>query len=314
MISRRNIRVKVMQTLYTLSTMEDEIKPGEAQKLLQQHFDQTRSLLIYLTWFLTEVIRYAETDAHQKAAKHLPTTKDLNVNTKIAGNELLWKMLSDPALKEQFATQKPELTLRQVQSGDTDLVRKIYLQLAETPEYNTYTAQPGREKAEEKKIIEFILNDLLLGNEIFISHLEENFPNWDDDGEMLVQLLVGYIQKPGSFNFKQMMSADKQEFAKNLLQTVVEKGEHLQTLIVPKLKNWDAERIALLDMVMMKMGVAEFLYFETIPPKVTINEYIDLAKDYSTSQSGQFVNGILDNIHKEMMEQGKMHKVAYKKA
>ena len=194
------------------------------------------------------------------------------------------------------------------------MVRKIYLQLAETPEYKTYTAQPGREKAEEKKIIEFILNDLLLGNEIFISHLEENFPNWDDDGEMLVQLLVGYIQKPGSFNFKQMMSADKQEFAKNLLQTVVEKGEHLQTLIVPKLKNWDAERIALLDMVMMKMGVAEFLYFETIPPKVTINEYIDLAKDYSTSQSGQFVNGILDNIHKEMMEQGKMHKVAYKKA
>ena len=193
------------------------------------------------------------------------------------------------------------------------MVRKIYLQLVETPEYNTYTAQASREKAEEKKIIEFILNDLLLANEIFISHLEENFPNWDDDGEMLVQLLVGYFQKPGSYNFKQMMSADKLEFAKNLLETVVEKGEHLQTLIVPKLKNWDPERIALLDMLMMKMGVAEFLYFETILPKVTINEYIDLAKDYSTAQSGQFVNGILDNIHKEMMEQGKMKKVAYKK-
>jgi N utilization substance protein B len=109
------------------------------------------------------------------------------------------------------------------------------------------------------------------------------------------------------------MSADKAQFAKSLLQTVLEKNEHLQTLIVPKLKNWDPERIALLDMIMMKMGVAEFLYFETIPPKVTINEYIDLAKDYSTAQSGQFVNGILDNIHKELVQEGKMQKVEYKK-
>ena len=81
-----------------------------------------------------------------------------------------------------------------------------------------------------------------------------------------------------------------------------------------KTVGWDPERIALLDMVLMKMGVAEFLYFETIPPKVTINEYIDLAKDYSTSQSGQFVNGILDNIHKELVQEGKMQKVDYKKA
>ena len=110
-----------------------------------------------------------------------------------------------------------------------------------------------------------------------------------------------------------MITADKNEFAVSLLKTVLEKGEYLQGLITPKLKNWDPERIAMLDMIMMKMGVAEFLYFETIPPKVTINEYIDLAKEYSTTQSGQFVNGILDNIHKELVQQGKMQKVEYKK-
>jgi len=308
MISRRNIRVKVMQTIYTVTTLETEVKPGEPQKILQQHFDQTRSLFVYLTWFLTEVSRYAEADAHQKASKHLPTEKDLNVNTKIAGNEILWKMLDDPALKEQFTIVKPAL------NTDKDLLRKIYLQLAETPEYKTYAAQPGRDRAEEKKIIEFILNDLLLANEVFVSHIEETYSNWDDDGEMIVQILVGYIQKPGSITFKQLMSADKEEFAKGLLQTVLDKSEHLQSLITPKLKNWDPERIALLDMILMKMGVAEFLYFETIPPKVTINEYIDLAKEYSTQQSGQFVNGILDNIHKELVQQGKMQKVDYKKA
>lgn len=308
MISRRNIRVKVMQTIYTVSTLEKDVIPGEPQKILQQHFDQTRSLFVYLIYFLTEIIRYAETDSHQRASKHLPTDADLHVNTKIAGNEVLWKMLNDAALKEQLIKQKPELLT------DKELLRKIYHTLAETSEYKTYIGQPSREKAEEKKIIEFILNDLLLANESFVAHIEENFPNWDDDGEMLVQLLTGYISKPGSYNFNQMMSADKAAFAKILLQTVLEKGEHLQGLIVPKLKNWDPERIALLDMIMMKMGVAEFLYFETIPPKVTINEYIDLAKDYSTPQSGHFVNGILDNIHKELVQQGKMLKVEYKKS
>jgi len=307
MISRRNIRVKVMQTLYTLDSLENLSKPGEPQKILQQHFNQTRSLLVYLTWFLTEVARYAETESHKRASKHLPSTDDLNVNTKIAGNDVLWKMLEDGALKEQFEKEKPQ------QKSDPELIRKVYLDLVETAEYKTYAASKSRDKQEERKILEFILNDLLLANEIFISHIEENFSNWNDDGEMLVQLLAGYIQKPGSLNFKQLLSADKELFAKTLLQTVLDKADHLQNIITPKLKNWDPERIAILDMILMKMGLAEFLYFETIPPKVTINEYIDLAKDYSTVQSGQFVNGILDNIHKELVQDGKMQKVDYKK-
>ena len=297
-----------MQTLYTVTTLENEIKsPVEAQKILQQHFDQSRSLFVYLIYFLTEIALYAEKDAHQRAGKHLPNASDLNVNIKIAGNESLIKILQDKALKEQFAKDKPELII------DKELVRKIYHQLQESGEYKTYTALQSRDKQEEKKILEFILNDLLLANEVFVSHVEENFSNWDDDGDMLVQLLSGYIQKPSTYAFKQMITADKNEFAVSLLKTVMEKGEYLQGLITPKLKNWDPERIALLDMIMMKMGVAEFLYFETIPPKVTINEYIDLAKEYSTTQSGQFVNGILDNIHKELVQQGKMQKVEYKK-
>ncbi|MBL7742042.1 MAG: transcription antitermination factor NusB [Chitinophagaceae bacterium] len=308
MISRRNIRVKVMQTLYTMATWNNESKPPEPQKLLQQHFDQVRSLFVYLIYFLTEVTRYAETYSHHRASKHLPTAEDLNVNVKIAGNEVLWKMLEDPALKEQFSKEKPQ------QYINDELVKKIYLELAESQEYKNYIAKGARTNPDEKKIIEFILNDLMLANEVFVSHIEDSFFNWDDDGEMIVQLLVGYMQKPGTYNFKQMLSQDKDEFAKGLLKTVLEKDEYLQGLIIPKLKNWDPERIALLDMILMKMGVSEFLYFETIPPKVTINEYIDLAKDYSTQQSGQFVNGILDNIHKELVQQGKMHKVDYKKA
>jgi N utilization substance protein B len=314
MISRRNIRVKVMQTLYTMAALDKEVKAGEPQKTLQSHFNQSRSLLIYLTWFLTEIARYAETESHKRASKHLPSKDDLNVNVKIAGNELLWKLLEDPALKEQFKNEKPELMLTSGQGEDSDLIRRTYHELVETADYKNYISTPARDKAQEKKILEFILNDLMLANEVFVAHIEENFSNWNDDGEMIVQLLTGYLQKPGTYNFNQLLSTDKAEFARTLLQTVIDKSEYLQSLIIPKLKNWDPERIAHLDMILMKMGVAEFLYFETIPPKVTINEYIDLAKDYSTQQSGQFVNGILDNIHKDLVQQGKMQKVDYKKA
>jgi len=219
----------------------------------------------------------------------------------------LWKILDDASFKKAMAQVKPGSMI------DRELVKKIYLQMVETPEYKTYINKSNRDYKDEKELLEFILDKLMLANEIFLSHIEENFSNWDDDGELVIQSLMNFMHKPGIYNFNEMVSPDKMEFAKNLVKTVLEKSEHLQSLIIPKLKNWDPERIALLDMILMKMGVSEFLYFETIPPKVTINEYIDLAKEYSTQQSGQFVNGILDNIHKELVLQGKMQKVDYKK-
>jgi N utilization substance protein B len=308
MISRRNIRVKVMQTIYTLSTLEQEVKPGEPVKLLQRHFDQSRELLVYLTYFVTEVAGYAEKDAHVRSTKHLPTKDDLNVNTKIAGNELLWRIREDASYQQELGRTKPDLKI------DKELVKRIYYKLTEADTYRKYIGQAERNSKDEKEILEFILNELLLNDEAFISHIEENFMNWDDDADLVLQVLRNLLQKPGSVDFKESMSPDKWEFAKSLLNTVLEKKEHLEAFIVPKLKNWDAERIAALDMIIMKMGVAEFLYFETIPPKVTINEYIDIAKEYSTQQSGQFVNGILDNIHKELVQQGKLHKTDFKKA
>ncbi len=307
MISRRNIRVKVMQTLYTVSTSEAELKPDESKRILQTHFSQTQGLLVYLTYFLTEVCRYSETYAHQRAGKHITTFEDLNINTKISGNKVLWRILEDSSFKEVLLKTKPQLI------ADRDLIRKIYIAVSETEEYKAYISKSDREMKDEKEIIEFILDKLMLANEHFTSHVEELFSNWDDDGEMLVQLLVNFLHKTSSVHFNEIISPDKKEFAIKLLETVEEKKEHLQSLIIPKLKNWDSERIAQVDMILMKMGVSEFLYFETIPPKVTINEYIDLAKEYSTQQSGQFVNGILDNIHKELVQQGLMQKIDYKK-
>lgn len=307
MISRRNIRVKVMQTLYVIDAKQQDLKPGEPVKLLQKQFDLTRQLFVYLVHFITEVARYAETDAHNKASKHLPSAADLAVNIKIAGNEMIWKILESGSFQKALKEDKPNLHI------DRDLVRKFYLELADSAEYKQYIQEQGRSSETEKSIIEYILTDLLLPNELFTSHLEELFTNWDDDCEMINVLLLNYFQKPGSYDLQEMLSKEKWYYAKGLTETVLEKKDVLMELIKPKLKNWDAERIATLDMILMQMGVAELLYFETIPPKVTINEYIDLAKAYSTPQSGQFVNGILDNIHKELVKENKLHKVDFKK-
>ena len=297
-----------MQTLYTLSTIEGAAKPGEPQKLLQRHFDGSKELVQYFIYCIAEVAAYAEKDAYKRSGKHLPTEQDLNVNTKIAGNEILWKIKEDPSLKREWAAAKPE------QRTDKELIRKMYYQLADSDAYKKYITAPSRDKKNEKEIIEHIFEELLLPNEAFLSHIEEHFSNWDDDGDMVVQLVKGYLQKPGSLDLSQFISAEKAMFARTLLATVLDKEEHLQSFILPKLKNWDAERLAALDMILMKMGIAEFLYFDTIPPKVTINEYIELAKEYSTAQSGQFVNGILDSIHKELAGEGKLHKTDFKKA
>ena len=296
-----------MQTLYSAETAQGEMKPGEPQNILQNHFDQTRGLLVYLVYVLTEIARYAEIDARQKASKHLPTEADLNINIKLAGNELLWKMLEDPSYQKALKVDKPEL------QADREQIRKLYGQLAESPEYKEYIKEQSRNSKLEKQMLEFILGTLMLPNENFIAQVEEYFTNWDDDCEVINQLILSWLQKPGAFNFMEIISKDKIEFAKELLQTVFDKNELTMDLIKPKLKNWDPDRIAVLDMILMQMGVCEFLYFETIPPKVTINEYIDLAKEYSTPQSGQFVNGILDNIHKDLLKDDKMHKVSFVK-
>jgi transcription antitermination protein NusB len=305
MISRRNIRVKVMQLLYALETMEGS--KTDPVKTLRQQLDASKDLFVYLVYTLTQIARYAEKDSVLRANRNLPSNADLNVNVKLAGNETAWKIIEN----ESFRSAVQETKADKKDSGD--VIRKLYSELAVTPEYQAYISVPLREKSKEREILKFIFNNIMLPSDAYTSIVEEHFNNWDDDAEMMVQLVANYIQKPHSFDLKDMVQEEKWGFAKSLLQTAQEKKEYVSEMIKPKLKNWDADRIALLDMIMMRMGICEFLYFETIPPKVTINEYIDIAKQYSTQQSGQFINGVLDNIHKELLAEGKIQKIDFNK-
>ncbi len=305
MITRRNIRVKVMQVLYQIESGETTADV-DAIKILENRLDQTPRLFTYLIYFITEVARYAEKDANIKAAKHLATAEDKNINTRLTGNMLLWKIIENPSYRQAITKYKFNF------ENTGALVKKTYQELVLTEVYKQYIQQQSRDVKTEKDIMAFIFSELMLPDENFVAHIEENFTNWDDDAEMLVILMMNFLQKPSVLNLQQMPDAEKNNFAKELLQTVLNKKEYVLTLIKARLKNWDPERIAVLDMILMQMGVCEFLYFATIPPKVSINEYIDLAKDYSTAQSGHFVNGILDGIHKDLLADNKIYKTEFK--
>ena len=294
-----------MQSLYALHNSGQELAPGQASKLLNKQFDQTIALFSFLVYHILETARFAETDARNRASKHLPSQADMNVPVKVAGNSFLWKMMESNMYKDCLALYKPDIL------ADAEWVRKLYLLLSESTLYSIYNDAPGRERKSELEILEFIFSDLMLANEDFTQYVEDNFNNWDDDADMLRLLIMHFMQKPQAFKQQEMVGKDKFDFAVQLLETVVSRRGQLDELIKPKLKNWDPERLAQLDTILLEMGVCEFLYFETIPIKVTINEYIDLAKEYSTQQSGQFINGILDNLRKELEANEQIHKVAF---
>ncbi len=295
-----------MQSLYCLDITDSNKATKEALAVFNKKLEQTKELYIYLLHFVTEVARYAEKDAMKKAGKHLPTAEDLTINTKLAGNTLMWKLLGDSNFEYLVRHYKAHLVL------DEALVKKVYTALTQSDVYKEYIAEQSRNKSSEKEILSFILNDLLLPSEDFIQHVEEHFINWDDDAEMMQSLAQNYFNRPGANPFEKLVSDEKVEFGRNLVSTFIDKYEHTKELIKPKLKNWDADRIASLDLIILQLGVCELLYFETIPTKVTINEYIDIAKDYSTAQSGHFVNGLLDNLSKELQSNNEIHKKTFR--
>ncbi|PZP49453.1 MAG: transcription antitermination factor NusB [Pseudopedobacter saltans] len=308
MISRRSVRIKVMQVLYSIETINDESDKKNPVRSLNQLLDNTKELLTYLLYFIVEVGRYAETDAAYRASKNLLSSDDLNVNIKLAGNDIVWKIMDNSSYKSAVEEFRPRLN----EEGQ-ELIKKTYHKLIPTPEYKTYIAEEGRSKKSEIAILDFIFSDLMFTDEQFLDFALENFSSFSNDVEMLNKIVTSILHKPQTLNLSEAITKETQEYGNTLLKTVLDKKGHLSEIIKPKLRNWDPERIAHIDMILLEMGVAELLYFETIPPKVTINEYIDIAKEYSTEQSGQFVNGILDSIRKDLETSNKLHKIDFRK-
>lgn len=295
-----------MQALYTVTTTEapdKELYKKNGSRLLNDKLNRSLDLFILSILYTFETARYAERDAVQKASKYLPTEGDKNVSTKIAGNEFMWATLSENSFKEKVKESKAERFV------DEEWIKKLYLQLIKTDEYTDYINVKGRTPAGEKAIMQFIWEKIILANEPLMEYFTDEISDWEDDKEMTAMLMQNFFKNNNQkINYLDLISPEKNDYAHELLKTVIDKEEYCMELIKPKLMNWDTERVALIDQLLLRMGVCELLYFPTIPTKVTINEYIEIGKMYSTPQSGQFINGVLDNILKDLTRENKLNK------
>ena len=304
MISRRNIRVKVMQTLYTLASLEDGAQPSShsAIKILNEKLDQVLDIFCVAVLYTVRVAQYSETNAKQRASKYLATAEDLNVNTAIAKNSFITRMLNNASFAERLRKGKLDRYI------DEDWTKKIFQQLLKSNIYSDFVDTPETSAVQDKEIMQHIWEKEMLTNEALMTYFTDELPGWEDDSELIIMLMQNFFKTGGKVNFQNLLSGEKRDYAHELLQSVLERESYCMELIEPKLNNWDKDRVALIDLLLLRMGVCEFLYFPTIPTKVTINEYIDIAKQYSTPQSGQFVNGVLDNILKDLEKEHKIRK------
>lgn len=295
-----------MQTLYTLTTTNEpedkEYLKNAGSNLLNDKLSRSIDLLAVAILYTFRVAQFADNSARQRASKYITTDEDLNVSTKIVNNEFLLQVMANPSFVKKVKEAKLEHWV------NDEWVKKIYLQVAQTPEYIKYISTEERNPADEKAILQFIWEKHIWGNEGMIEYFADELPGWEDDKEMTAMLMENFFKNTSKTNYMVPLADEKYQYAHNLLHTVIDKEEYCMELIKPKLAHWDSERIAMVDLLLLKMGVCELLYFPTIPTKVTINEYIELAKVYSTPQSGNFVNGVLDNILKDLEKENKIRK------
>ena len=305
MISRRNIRIKVFQTLFESQLQDDVYQPEKLHKKLDKQFEQTQSILAVCVELVCQVSDYVLVYAQQKSSKHLPSYEDLNVDTRLARNSIIQKIKTNTSFNELVRTNHLNLFF------DPEYIRHLFLTLIEQDEYKNYIAKSDYTPADDLTILRYIYNTLLFEHEDTCQLIAEKYLNWYSDFEMIYPWMELVLNKPDKFVFHKLISAEKLEFAHKLLNTYFEKKDYVFSLIEPNLMNWDAERVAIIDLILLHLGICEMLYFESIPLKVSINEYIDIAKSYSTPQSGQFVNGLLDNVRKQLTEQQKIFKTEF---
>lgn len=304
MLSRRSVRIKVMQLLYMLNRDEQLTFPD----VLKEYNDgiwKAYELYIFQLYVLLRVAQYAEKDAANRAAKHLPSEDDKAFTPRLYTNPLTHSLANHVGFLQIVAKYKFNEGL------DEDHIRSLYQAFNETPEYKNYLALAEPANEDHNKIL-LELYRTLVNNDLFIEISEDRFNNWQDDESLVVGAIkksIKALPTDGTF-YKEFEPADEtvREFGEQLLRKTCQEDHTLLEHIEPTLKNWDADRVATLDMIMLKMALCELLFFPTIPTKVTLNEFVEISKVYSTEKSKDFINGILDRLMKKLVKEEKIVK------
>lgn len=296
-----------MQELYSWET-DKEVPLHKLEGHLNGQTQKSVSLYYTNLLYLVEVCNYSMVDKAKRLAKYIVTEEDKTASTTIAANAIVQYLQADTRLAE--AAKKEGLRNYVTE----DITKMLFTELSSKTKYKEYAKHQQPTLEQDKEIINYLIKKVFDTNKDLEHHLEEIFINYDDDNGLLLHVLTKYVEafdaeKPNNFFQGFADWEEEKKFALTLLAKTIQHNEELVALIEPKLKNWDMERVALLDLILMKMAVCELKYFPNIPVKVSINEYIDISKFYSTPKSKDFVNGVLDKVKNEMLEQGEIKKI-----
>lgn len=302
------MRVKALQVLYSYQQSEvKEILPFEKALLLS--VDKVHEMYFWLLSLLIEVADYSIIDAEERANKHLPSEADLNVNAKLHNNLFIYSLKQN---KEYLAAIKK---YKISWSFDPEISKSIFISLKNSPEFTSFNDLSVHTIQSDKDVIKYIFKKLILKSPGIEQIFEEKFINWPVDKEVLQALVAKTFKNFSSENPDENKLAqvcpnwdEDRPFMLDLFKKVVSFESEYQEIIGQKTKNWDSERIAVMDTLLMRMAITELVHFHLIPVKVTMNEYIEIAKEFSTPKSNSFINGILDKILAELKASGKLHK------
>jgi N utilization substance protein B len=310
MLNRRHLRVKVLQSLYAFhQSNTKEIKAHE--KFLLQSIDQVFEMYIWMLSLINEVVEYTARDAEERANKHLPTADDLNANVRLLSNKFILSLVKNKEFIAAVKKYKVEW------SFDPELAKSLFDTLKAAPDYAEYLAKTDDSIQSDKDIIKFIFKKVILKSSLAEQVFEDKFIFWPVDREVL-QALIAKTFKNFSFDDeleKNQLAeisgnwVEDREFVVNLFEQTIRHDAEYQALIAEKTQNWEPDRIAMMDTLLMKMAIVEFINFTSIPVKVTINEYLEISKEFSTPKSNSFINGILDKILFELKAQNKIRKI-----
>ncbi len=307
MISRRLLRIKALMVLYAFNRREDG-NLARAETELMFSIGKTYDLYHYLLLLIIELADIASGRIEQALRKRMPTPEDLNPKRRFADNEIISQLRGNTALKDYVKSKKLSW------ANNRDIPRLIYNKMLAWEPYLEYIDEPKKDYNSDKKFVIRIITDLFASSEDLLNSFEEQSIYWNDDLEYVSAMLVKTLKKfktdygenaPLMPLFK---NVEDEEFVRKLFNKTIIHQKQCSELIDANTTNWEIERIALMDILVMQLAITEILEFPEIPVKVTLNEYIEIAKYYCTSKSSTFVNGILDKVVKEVKEQGLFNK------
>lgn len=293
-----------MQLLYSLDR-----DPGVNPKEILHRYDKAVELayesLMFNLYLMMEITHQAVVDRDTRQGKLRPDKDDLVWNAKLFENNLITSLFNNKPLRKYFDEKSFGARL------DQDLLHKMFNTFSRSPEYRKYVFEEVDDAGHREYLLS-IYRDLRK-NEIYEEIVDDQYPFWQEDKSLVIGAFKKIIkQLPDSndrFFDEYLPDHDTViDFGRRLLEVTMEQAENLEMLIEPTLKNWDMERLAVLDVIIIKMALVEFLFFPTIPTKVTLDEYVDVSKEYSTPKSKDFVNGILDKLMKTLADEGKIKK------